>query len=209
MKSNEINELAKGLILFHVKCEGIKKDAKNPFFKSTYASLPKIIEAITEPLAESGLALTMFPIDENSLYCLLMHTSGQWIEATYTMKPVKETPQDKGSCLTYMRRYCVSSILNLQIDDFLFDDDANKASGRSEIPPPTGGYRLWKNKDTTETRSFVNDDGKAWLNKGTPEFEKAIKYVQGGGLVAKIKEKYRLNKEIETLFLAINKEVAP
>jgi len=191
MKSNEINELAKGLILFHVKCEGIKKDAKNPFFKSTYASLPKIIEAITEPLAESGLALTMFPIDENSLYCLLMHTSGQWIEATYTMKPVKETPQDKGSCLTYMRRYCVSSILNLQIDDFLFDDDANKASGRTEVKVP------------------VKEDGKAWLNKGTPEFEKAIAYVQSGGLVAKIKEKYKLNKEIETIFLSINKEVKP
>ena len=190
MKSNEINELAKGLILFHVKCEGIKKDAKNPFFKSTYASLPKIIEAITEPLAESGLALTMFPIDENSLYCLLMHTSGQWIEATYTMKPVKDTPQDKGSCITYARRYCISSILNLQIDDILADDDGNKASGKVEVKAP------------------VKDDGKAWLNKGTPEFEKAIAYVQGGGLVAKIKEKYRLNKEIETIFLAINKEVA-
>jgi hypothetical protein len=186
MKSNEINELAKGLILFHVKCEGIKKDAKNPFFKSTYASLPKIIEAITEPLAESGLALTMFPIDENSLYCLLMHTSGQWIEATYTMKPVKDTPQDKGSCITYARRYCISSILNLQIDDIMSDDDGNKASGKVEMP--------------------VKDDGKAWLNKGTPEFEKSIAYVKGGGLVAKIKEKYRLNKEIETLFLAINKE---
>jgi len=189
MKSNEINELAKGLILFHVKCEGIKKDAKNPFFKSTYASLPKIIEAITEPLAESGLALTMFPIDENSLYCLLMHTSGQWIEATYTMKPVKDTPQDKGSCITYARRYCISSILNLQIDDIMSDDDGNKASGNVKAP--------------------VKDDGKAWLNKGTPEFEKAIAYVKGGGLVAKIKEKYRLNKEIETIFLAINKEVAP
>jgi hypothetical protein len=190
MKSNEINELAKGLILFHVKCEGIKKDAKNPFFKSTYASLPKIIEAITEPLAESGLALTMFPIDENSLYCLLMHTSGQWIEATYTMKPVKDTPQDKGSCITYARRYCISSILNLQIDDIMSDDDGNKASGKVEVKAP------------------VKDDGKAWLNKGTPEFEKAIAYVQGGGLVAKIKEKYKLNKEIETIFLAINKEVA-
>jgi hypothetical protein len=78
----------------------------------------------------------------------------------------------------------------LQIDDFLFDDDANKASGRTEVKAP------------------VKDDGKAWLNKGTPEFEKAIAYVQGGGLVAKIKEKYRLNKEIETIFLAINKEVA-
>jgi hypothetical protein len=191
MKSNEINELAKGLILFHVKCEGIKKDAKNPFFKSTYASLPKIIEAITEPLAESGLALTMFPIDENSLYCLLMHTSGQWIEATYTMKPVKDTPQDKGSCITYARRYCISSILNLQIDDIMSDDDGNKASGKVEVKAP------------------VKDDGKAWLNKGTPEFEKAIAYVKGGGLVAKIKEKYRLNKEIETIFLSINKEVAP
>jgi len=194
MKSNEINELAKGLILFHVKCEGIKKDAKNPFFKSTYASLPKIIEAITEPLAESGLALTMFPIDENSLYCLLMHTSGQWIEATYTMKPVKDTPQDKGSCITYARRYCISSILNLQIDDILADDDGNKASNNSEL--------------NAIRKAPVKDDGKAWLNKGTPEFEKAIAYVQGGGLVAKIKEKYRLNKEIETIFLAINKEVA-
>jgi hypothetical protein len=195
MKSEQINELAKGLILFHVKCEGIKKDAKNPFFKSTYASLPKIIEAITEPLAESGLALTMFPIDENSLYCLLMHTSGQWIEATYTMKPVKDTPQDKGSCITYARRYCISSILNLQIDDIMSDDDGNKASGKTEV--------------NAERKAPVKDDGKAWLNKSTPEYDKAVKYLQGGGLVAKIKEKYKLNKEIETIFLSINKEVAP
>jgi hypothetical protein len=186
MKSNEINELAKGLILFHVKCEGIKKDAKNPFFKSTYASLPKIIEAITEPLAESGLALTMFQIDENSLYCLLMHTSGQWIEATYTMKPVKDTPQDKGSCITYARRYCISSILNLQIDDIMSDDDGNKASGKVEAP--------------------VKDDGKPWLNKSMPEYQQAVNYLKGGGMVAKIKEKYKLNKEMETIFLSINKE---
>jgi hypothetical protein len=190
MKSNEINELAKGLILFHVKCEGIKKDAKNPFFKSTYASLPKIIEAITEPLAESGLALTMFPIDENSLYCLLMHTSGQWIEATYTMKPVKDTPQDKGSCITYARRYCISSILNLQIDDIMSDDDGNKASGKNEVKV-----------------ELKKDDGKPWLNKSTPEYQKAIDYLNTGGLVMKIEEKYKLSKEMKTYFLSINKEI--
>jgi len=192
MKSNEINELAKGLILFHVKCEGIKKDAKNPFFKSTYASLPKIIEAITEPLAESGLALTMFPIDENSLYCLLMHTSGQWIEATYTMKPVKDTPQDKGSCITYARRYCISSILNLQIDDIMSDDDGNKASGKNEVKV-----------------ELKKDDGKPWLNKSTPEYQKAIDYLNTGGLVMKIEEKYKLSKEMKTYFLSINKEIKP
>jgi hypothetical protein len=186
MKSEQINELAKGLILFHVKCEGIKKDAKNPFFKSTYASLPKIIEAITEPLAESGLAITMFPVDENSIYCLLMHTSGQWIDATYTMKPVKDTPQDKGSCITYARRYCISSILNLQIDDILADDDGNKASNKTE----------------------AKEDGRLWLNKSTPEYDKAIKYLQGGGLVMKIEEKYKLNKDMKTYFLSINKEIS-
>ena len=192
MKSTEINELAKGLILFHVKCEGIKKDAKNPFFKSTYASLPKIIEAITEPLAESGLALTMFPIDENSLYCLLMHTSGQWIEATYTMKPVKDTPQDKGSCITYARRYCISSILNLQIDDILADDDGHKASRPNEKP---------------EAEMMVKkDDSKPWLNKSMPEYQQAVNYLKGGGLVMKIEEKYKLSKEMKTYFLTINKE---
>lgn len=186
MKSNEINELAKALIIFHVKCEAIKKDAKNPFFKSTYASLPKIIENITDPLAESGLALTMFPIEENSLYCLLMHTSGQWIEATYTMKPIKDTPQDKGSCITYARRYCISSILNLQIDDILADDDGNKASGKNDA----------KEKN----------DGLPWLNKSMPKYQDAINYLNGGGLIMEIKNKYRLDKETEMLFLNINKE---
>jgi len=141
-------------------------------------------------LAESGLALTMFPIDENSLYCLLMHTSGQWIEATYTMKPIKDTPQDKGSCITYARRYCISSILNLQIDDIMSDDDGNKASGKVEVKAP------------------VKDDGKLWLNKSTPEYDKAIKYLQSGGLVMKIEEKYKLSKEMKTYFLSINKEIA-
>jgi hypothetical protein len=117
-----------------------------------------------------------------------MHTSGQWIEATYTMKPVKDTPQDKGSCITYARRYCISSILNLQIDDIMSDDDGNKASGKVEVKAP------------------VKDDGKAWLNKGTPEYQKAIDYLNTGGLVMKIEEKYKLSKEMKTYFLTINKE---
>jgi hypothetical protein len=75
------------------------------------------------------------------------------------------------------------------------DDDGNKASGKSEV--------------NAERKAPVKDDGKAWLNKSTPEYDKAVKYLQGGGLVAKIKEKYKLNKETETYFLAINKEVAP
>ncbi len=60
-QSNTIAELAKALVLFHVKVDTIKKDAKNPFFKSTYASLPNILEGINEPLIESGTNDYCFP----------------------------------------------------------------------------------------------------------------------------------------------------
>ena len=176
-KSTTIGELAKALICFHVKVDSIKKDAKNPFFKSTYASLPNILEAINEPLNESGLALTMFPYDENGLYCLLIHAdSGEWIESIYSMKPVRDTPQDKGSCITYQRRYCISSILNLQIDDSMKDDDGNTASATTE-------------------------DNREWLNKGSESFTKALAYMQTGGDITIIEKKYKLSKEVKSLLL--------
>jgi len=50
--------LAKALSTFRIKIESVKKDANNPFFKSKYADLPSILEAIKLPLIESGLALT-------------------------------------------------------------------------------------------------------------------------------------------------------
>jgi hypothetical protein len=174
-KSTTIGELAKALICFHVKVDSIKKDAKNPFFKSTYASLPNILEAINEPLNESGLALTMFPYGEHGLWCLLIHAeSGEFIECVYLMKPVKDTPQDKGSCITYQRRYCISSILNLQIDDTMKDDDGNQASGTTE-------------------------DNREWLNKGSDQFKKALAYMQNNGDIAMIEKKFKLSKEVKTL----------
>jgi hypothetical protein len=173
-KSATIGELAKALICFHVKVDSIKKDAKNPFFKSTYASLPNILEAINKPLNESGLALTMFPYGEHELYCLLIHAdSGEWVESIYSMKPVRDTPQEKGSCLTYQRRYCISSILNLQIDDLMLDDDANAAS----------------------------EDNREWLNKNNDSFKKALAYLQNGGDISIIEKKYRISKEVKALLL--------
>jgi hypothetical protein len=182
-KSTTIGELAKALICFHVKVDSIKKDAKNPFFKSTYASLPNILEAINEPLNESGLALTMFPYGEHGLWCLLIHAeSGEFIECVYLMKPVRDTPQDKGGCLSYQRRYCISSILNLQIDDLMLDDDGNKASGN------------------VNTKEEVKDN-REWLNKGSESFTKALAYMQTGGDITIIEKKYKLSKEVKSLLL--------
>jgi len=105
-KSESIKNIAQALIIFHVKVDTIKKDAKNPFFKSTYASLTNILDAINEPLIESGLAISQFPTGADGLTTILIHgESGEWISSTYEMRPVKDDPQGRGSCITYQRRY--------------------------------------------------------------------------------------------------------
>lgn len=131
-KSNSITNLSKALITFHVKVDKIKKDAKNPFFKSTYASLSSILEGINTPLIESGLTFSQFPTGENGLTTILIHgESGEFIQSTYDMRPVKDDPQGRGSVLTYQRRYALSAILGLNIDE---DDDANTGTHGGKTP---------------------------------------------------------------------------
>lgn len=183
-QSETIACLAQALVLFHVKVDTIKKDAKNPFFKSTYASLPNILEGINEPLIESGLSVAQFPTGENGLTSILLHESGEWISAEYQMRPVKDDPQGRGSCITYQRRYALASILGLNIDE---DDDGNTAT--------YGG----KNPQEAE------DNSKPWLNKGTDLFNKAkSKLATGETTMAKIKAAFKVSKEVETLLTSKN-----
>ena len=128
-KSDSIKNIAAALQLFHLKMGKVSKSANNPFFKSKYAPLPDILEAISDPLDESGLTFSQFP-DGDSLTTILMHPeSGEWIEAAYSMHPVKSDPQSVGSAITYARRYALGAILALNIDE---DDDGNKASAPAE-----------------------------------------------------------------------------
>jgi ERF superfamily len=118
-------EITKALIAFHKEIGKISKDAKNPFFKSDYATLSNILDAIKEPLDANGLTFVQFPDGENGLTTRLMHESGQYLEATYTMVPAKNDPQGLGSAITYQRRYSLGAVLGLNIDN---DDDGNAAS---------------------------------------------------------------------------------
>lgn len=175
-KSDSIKSIAAAMITFHMKVDKIKKDAKNPFFKSTYASLSNILDAINEPLCESGLSFVQFPSGENGLTTLLMHAeTGEFIEDHYEMKPVKDDPQGRGSVITYQRRYALAAILGLNIDD---DDDANRASGNYE------------NANTHEL---------PWLNEGTKEFTGAIEKLRAGETtIDKIRMVRRVSKKTES-----------
>jgi hypothetical protein len=127
--SESIKSISAALVGFHKEVGKVAKDSNNPFFKSKYASLSNILDAISAPLSSNGLSIVQFPEGDNGLTTRLVHDSGEWMEATYTMKPVKDDPQGRGSALTYQRRYAVGAILSLNIDA---DDDGNQASGKGQ-----------------------------------------------------------------------------
>jgi hypothetical protein len=205
--SESIANIAKALITFHVKVDTIKKDATNPFFKSTYASLSNILESINDPLIEAGLSISQFPDGENGLITLLMHgESGEWIQSKYEMRPVKDDPQGRGQVITYQRRYALSSILMLQIDEKMADDDGNsgsyignpnikqtetKPSDPNALQPAQEQPKAWLNND--------DDEKKPWLNENTDAFKRAKAKIASGELtIEKVRMHYKVSKKIET-----------
>lgn len=130
-KSESIKNIASALIKFQSNVSKIKKDATNPFFKSKYASLSNIQDEISGPLEDAGLSYMQFPDGIHGLTTIIMHDSGEWLQSTYTMKPVKDDPQGLGSSITYQKRYALAGALALNIDD---DDDANTATHGGKTP---------------------------------------------------------------------------
>jgi len=139
-RSPSIQNLTQGLAKFHAMVGRISKDAKNPFFKSNYASLPHIITEVSEPLEKAGLILSQFPNGDGLTTMLIHADSGEFISATYTLQVVRQNdPQAQGSAISYARRYAITSVLNLAISD----DDAEAAMRpvrQAQVPskvPPT------------------------------------------------------------------------
>jgi len=130
--SEKIIEISKALLKFQGLVQKIKKTSTNPFFKSKYAALPEILEAIAEPLKESNLVFSQHP-DGDSLTTILIHVeSGEYFKSTFNINAVKKDPQSIGSGITYSRRYSLVSILGLNVDD---DDDGNLATNKTVDVP--------------------------------------------------------------------------
>lgn len=153
-KSESIKNIASALITFQIKVGKIKKDAVNPFFKSKYASLSNIQEAITEPLEEAGISYMQFPDGTHGLTTIIMHgESGEWLQSTYTMRPVKDDPQGIGSSITYQKRYALAGALALNIDD---DDDGNAATHGGSTPEKAAAkQKEEEDKKQRDVNSFI------------------------------------------------------
>lgn len=130
--SEQINELAVALNKAQSDFMVAKKDAKNPFFKSKYATLNSVYEAVAQALLSNGFTIIQ-PICGDSVETTLIHASGQFITSSCPIVCAKANdPQAMGSAITYARRYSLASLLGVMTDE---DDDGEKAMGRTDKKP--------------------------------------------------------------------------
>jgi hypothetical protein len=128
MRSEQINELATALAKAQGSIPNATMNKVNPHFKSKYADLASVRDAIREPLSANGLAVTQTMENKDGslvLVTTVIHTSGQWMASEYPLPSVAR-PQEMGSALTYARRYSLAAIVCNSADE---DDDAEAAEG--------------------------------------------------------------------------------
>lgn len=124
--SEQIDLISPALLAAQKEINNASKDAKNPHFRSSYASLGSVIEAVKDPLNKQGIAVIQSLSEGNDglyLSTRLLHTSGQWIEDTAFTPLPKADPQGVGSATTYLRRYSLAAFLCITQED----DDGNAA----------------------------------------------------------------------------------
>jgi hypothetical protein len=129
---------AKAFIAAQKATEAVKKASTNPAFKSRYADLAVVVEAVIPALNESGIAVIQSPSfdgDLVSVTTVLLHESGSSVTGTLSMRPTKMDPQGVGSAITYARRYALLGMAGAAPED----DDGHAASqpgnDRAATPP--------------------------------------------------------------------------
>ena len=133
--SENINEFAAALAKAQSEMRNATLNKVNPHFRSKYADLSEIRNAVTPALSKHGLAaVQMLRRSEGALEVVtrLVHASGQWVESVFPIPQDVSKPQAMGSAITYGRRYTLAAICNISADE---DDDAEAAQEHGKTAP--------------------------------------------------------------------------
>jgi hypothetical protein len=148
-KSDTILEIVKALAKAQGQFKTAVFDKKNPHFKSSYASLESVHNAIREGMALNGLAISHL-IDDGKMLTTLFHSSGEWIACELKL-PEGLSPQQLGSALTYFRRYSICCLLAIPSGE---DDDGNSA----EMLKPIPSFICLSISECSEIEALVGDN---------------------------------------------------
>jgi hypothetical protein len=169
--SQTIAKISQALVKAQAEMGNAKKESTNPFFKSKYADLNAIREAVLPVLTKHGIAVIQPTVTQNGsnyVKTILLHESGEYIAGITEIVCSKvNDAQAHGSGLTYARRYGLQSIVNVGADD----DDGNQASNPVESKPK---------KDLPELPQSKAAD--------------VEKFLKEGGTIEQVQKKYKLNE---------------
>ena len=170
------------------------KSKFNSFGKYNFRSAEDILEAlkpfnekyevsfiITEELigydSQNPILLSKATILDNNGVNELFATS---IVGVDLQQKGMQVPQQFGSASSYGKKYALGNLLLI--------DDTQDADAT--------------NKHDKEVKTSTEEELK-WLNKNTPEFNKAIEYLKNGGNIATIENKYKLAKAVKDELLKV------
>lgn len=149
------SSLASAMAAAFGEIDAATKSAANPHFKSKYADITAVIEAIKPALIKHDLFFTQRPQpSENGITVttVLHHASGEALELGSLFVPAnKHDAQGFGSALTYARRYALVTAFGVPTED----DDGNAASRSKQVErsAPQSAHSALK----TELRQFVRE----------------------------------------------------
>ena len=131
--SESLKELASAFAKAQSEIEGATADKQNPHFRSRYADLGNVVDAIKPAITKHGLSFVQVSHNAESAACIetiILHSSGEWLSCGRVSVPVsKHDAQGYGSALTYARRYSLAAAFGVAPED----DDGNAAA--KNAPP--------------------------------------------------------------------------
>ena len=159
------------------------KNQRNSFGKYNYRSCEDILEAVKPLLSKYNCTLTVSDEikqagDVMYVEAVAIISDGENQVHTKAQAGIDinrkgmDIAQSFGSSSSYARKYALNGL-------FLIDDT--------------------KDADATNDHSTKAVAEKKWLNKDTPEFNKAQVYLKGGGNISNIEAKYKISKEVKEL----------
>lgn len=162
--------------VFNLKKEigAISKDSTNPFYKSKYFDINKLINQL-QPLLDKYELVLYQPVvhdyqtgtDVVQSYLKCAETENETPKSEMELPDIKD-PQKMGSAVTYYRRYTLTSLLGLQAED----DDGNSAKIKTQ---PT----------------------KELMGVNHPRFQKAVEHITNGGDISNITKQFNLTEDAQ------------
>ena len=169
------------LMAAQMEIQAIVKDKVNPHFKKNYADINTMLAEVKPALHKHGLFIIQ-PIEQGHVITRIIDSeTGDMLCESSLQLCGQGNPQQRGSEITYYRRYTLQSLMALEAED----DDANAASTAQPSAP---------------SAPAKSDDNKPWLDADDEAYKSAMSWVKGKGedglktALDKLTQNYKVNK---------------